>query len=109
MDAHLDPFAHLGACPGERPLLQIMAGASIPPNSKYGESSQTKKNRFGWCEWELQATLDNSNLQGKLKKVPIIGSSSYRGYKSIENDPKENRFGFELALACAASELNTGV
>ena len=27
----------------------------------------------------LQLTPDNSNLQGKLKKVRVIGSSSYRG------------------------------
>ena len=28
---------------------------------------------------DLQLTPDNSNLQGKLKKVRVIGSSSYRG------------------------------
>ena len=27
----------------------------------------------------LQSTPDNSNLQGKLKKVRVIGISSYRG------------------------------
>ena len=29
----------------------------------------------------LQSTPDNSNLQGKSKKVRVIGSSSYRGFK----------------------------
>ena len=28
---------------------------------------------------QLQSTPDDSNLQGKLKKVRVIGSSSYRG------------------------------
>ena len=28
---------------------------------------------------KLQSTPDNSNLQGKLKKVRVFGSSSYRG------------------------------
>ena len=27
----------------------------------------------------VESTPDNSNLQGKLKKVRVIGSSSYRG------------------------------
>ena len=27
---------------------------------------------------EIQSTPDNSNLQGKTKKVRVIGSSSYR-------------------------------
>ena len=27
----------------------------------------------------LQSTPDNLNLQGKLKKVGVVGSSSYRG------------------------------
>ena len=28
--------------------------------------------------FEIQSTPDNLNLQGKLKKVRVIGSSSYR-------------------------------
>ena len=33
----------------------------------------------GYHLGNIQSTLDNSNLQGKLKKVRVIGSSSYRG------------------------------
>ena len=29
----------------------------------------------------IQSTLDNSNLQGKSKKVRVIGSSSYREFE----------------------------
>ena len=48
-------------------------------------------------EFEVQSTPDNSNLQGKLKKLRVIGSSSYRGYNCIENDLKGNETWFELA------------
>ena len=34
----------------------------------------------------VQSTPDNSNLKGKLKKVRVIGSSSYRGLE--ENSRK---------------------
>ena len=45
----------------------------------------------------IQSTPDNSNLQGKQKKVRFIGSSSYRGQNYIENDLKGNVNCFELA------------
>ena len=32
----------------------------------------------GYYKNNLQSTPDNSNLQGKLKKVQVIGNSSYR-------------------------------
>ena len=45
----------------------------------------------------LQSTPDNSNLQGKQKKVWVIGSSTYRGYYYVENVLKGNENSFELA------------
>ena len=45
----------------------------------------------------VQSTPDNSNLQGKLKKLLVVGSSSYRGKNYIENDLKGNENCFELS------------
>ena len=45
----------------------------------------------------IQSIPDNSNFQGKLKKVRVIGSSSYRGLNYIENDLKGKENWFELA------------
>ena len=42
----------------------------------------------------VQSTPDNSNLQGKSKKVRVIGSSSYRELK--ENSQKEGKKQFLL-------------
>ena len=40
----------------------------------------------------IHPPLDDSNLQGKLKKVQVFGSSSYQGenYKENELKGKEN-------------------
>jgi len=41
----------------------------------------------------LQSTPNNSNLQGKLKKVRVIGSASYRELRS--NDRKLGKNGVQ--------------
>ena len=49
----------------------------------------TTRARYIWhdnCELAIQSTPDNSNLQGKLKMVRIIRSSSYRELRT--NDRK---------------------
>ena len=49
--------------------------------------SLAKRSHGKYC-MKLQSTPDNSNLQGKLKKVRVIGSSSYRRWNYEENDLK---------------------
>ena len=39
---------------------------------------------------DVQSAPDISNLQGKLEKVRVIGSSSYQGLNYIENGLKGN-------------------
>ena len=48
--------------------------------------SPTTENAVGDAALKLQSTPDNSNLQGKLKLVRVIGSSSYRELRT--NDRK---------------------
>ena len=36
----------------------------------------------------IQSTPDNSNFQGKLKKIGVIGSSSYREFEAKLNKGK---------------------
>ena len=38
------------------------------------------------CQFQIQSTPDNSNLQGKSKKVRVIGGSSYR---KLEENSRE--------------------
>ena len=54
--------------------------------------------------WLVQSTPDNSNLQGKLKKVRVIGSSSYRRKNYIESDLKGKENCFELAGGSSCRE-----
>ena len=46
----------------------------------YGSSEFLKK--MWLIEYRIQLTSDNLNLQGKLKKVWVIGSSSYRDFEA---------------------------
>ena len=42
--------------------------------------------------YKLQSTPDNSNLQGKWKKVRVIGSSSYREFKENSREKGKKQF-----------------
>ena len=44
---------------------------------------------YSILQTHVQSNPDNSNLQGKLKKVRVIGSSSYRELRT--NDLKEGK------------------
>ena len=46
---------------------------------------------------DLAIIINNSNLQGKFKKVRVIGSSSYREQNYVESEPKRNENCFDLA------------
>ena len=42
------------------------------------------RDQHSFLGFKIQLTTDNSNLRGKSKKVPVIGSSSYRETSSNE-------------------------
>ena len=63
--------------PLDHPLIHLHEPASLHLESKQKSSAISE---IGTClVLSLQSTPNNSNLQGKLKKVRVIGSSSYRG------------------------------
>ena len=62
-------------------------------NGHSGVNFSFNRCQDSWLSQErhLQSTPDNSNPQGKLKKVRVIGSSSYRKLRT--NDRKKGKSG----------------
>ena len=50
--------------------------------------------------FEIQSTPDNLNVQGKLKKVRVIGSSSYRELEKKGGGEERKKTVFNQPFSC---------
>ena len=79
-EQYSDLFQVLGCIPGEHTIKVYSSISPVvhPPRKVPFSLIEKIKEKLDRMEKaDVQSTPDNSNLQGKSKKVPVIGSSSY--------------------------------
>ena len=62
----------------------------VPDSPPASSSKEYRKSLALGLFYKVQSTPDNSNLQGKLKMVRVIGSSSYRELRTIDQNYVKN-------------------
>ena len=94
----------LDNCSGERDKQNHYALLKMVTDQKNAEGFQCQMNQSGFLTFhtiEIQLTPDNSNLQGKSKKVRVIGSS-----KKIAGSKEKNSFYCTVSILITFNRRN---